>query len=275
MPGPSVNTRRVVPSVPRSGGGAPPLRQDKRSPRCAPLAYAASRRACGSRVGRPWDRSLTASGRRGRFRWRGRALITCRHASQPSSRQASTPRRWTPTASGMRGHTRQHVPRLAAAPRLPSGPHGRRARRSPPQAYRRVPSPQPAANGRPAGAPHVPTSTPRFPRAVALALGPLPRSRALLGAARSRQGPPGVKPSPHPAQPRVVAVGVRPVCRRWARLRGRAPSAGASARRSAGRAPRTASGLVGARTGPSLGRLGAHGGARQPGRRSTRGPSGA
>src|SRR4029450_3273429 len=107
---------------------------------------------------------------------------------------------------------RPHPPTRPAPRRGPSAPVATAPPAPPPlppQASRRVPSPQPAANGRPAGAPHVPTSTPRFPRAVALALGPLPRSRALRGAAGSRQDPPGVKPSPHPAQPRVVAVGGR------------------------------------------------------------------
>lgn len=177
------------------------MRQDKRSPRCAPLAYAASRRACGSRVGRPWDRSMTASGRRGRFRWRGRALITCRHASQPSSRQASTLRRWTPTASGMRGHTRQHVPRLAAAPRLPSGPHGRRARRSPPPGL--PPRSEPPARGErtPGWRASRADVHPTLPACGGARAGPSPAVQGAAGRSTEPAGPPGrqAEPPPGPA----------------------------------------------------------------------------
>ena len=183
---------------------------------------------------------MTASGRRGRVLRRGRSRLTFTHASQPFSCHAAPPRMWLRLSSGLSCHTRQPVPRRSPSHRLPSAPRGRRARGSPTTAYSRFSSHQTSAHGRPSCARTWPTSHTRFQRCSAIAIGHLTRSRALLVAAERRDGATVVKTRPPPAQPRVVAGGVCPVCRLGVRRRGRATWACAAARRYAWREPRPA-----------------------------------
>jgi hypothetical protein len=216
--------------------------------------------------------SRTASGRRGSLLRRGRSMMTFTHASQPSSCQAATPRMWTLISAWLRFHTRPNVPRRAPSPRLQSAPRCRRARGSTTTAYSRFPSHQTAAHGRPSCARHLPTATTRFQRFIAIAIGQRTRYRALLVAAESRDGATVVKTRTHPAQNRVVSVGVCPFFRLWGRRRWRATLACSAARRYAWLAPRT-SPRLGACTRTSIVRRVSPGCARHPGLRSTRCPS--
>ena len=140
--------------------------------------------------------SITSSGKRGSFLRRGRSMMTFTHASQPSSRQAATPRMWTRTSSWMRFHTRQNVPRRSPSNRLQSAPRCRRARRSTTMAYSSFPSNQTAANGLPSFARNLPTSHTLFQRFIAISICPLTRDRALMVSALSRDGVTVVKTRP-------------------------------------------------------------------------------
>src|SRR4029450_2350860 len=189
-------------------------------------------------------------------------MMTFRHASQRSSRQAATPRIWTPTSSWSNFHTRQNVPRRALSNRLQSSPTPRRARRPPPTAYRSFPSNQTSANGLPSFARNLPTSSTLFQRFIAIAMGHLTRYRALMVLASSRDGATVVKTRTHPAHHHVASLGVRPFFRLWARRRWRAMLACSSDRRYAWTSPWTSPALAGGR--PRSARVGL-GGPRRPG----------
>ena len=115
-----------------------------------------------SLTGRAWYTSMTSSGRRGRCRQCGRAMMTSTHASQPSCRHVATPRRWTPTWSLLRCHTRHNVPRRSRSKRLQAAPSRRRVRRSTTKDYRRFPSNHTSAHGSPSCALNLPTSNTLF-----------------------------------------------------------------------------------------------------------------